>query len=190
MKVNPREKKLLIVVGIVVALIAGYYFLYMADGSLYNRWKRVNVDLERKEALLSDALRASRQEGRLINETFALQARLKFAERMLPKKGDIPKLMNDIDLMAKESGLTLNSLRPGSLEEREYYKLQPISLRFKCDLSSLVQLLYKFEKSDRLLDVQSMNITSDDDGNLNVSLELVTFVYTEEETETEENNKK
>ena len=179
MKLNPRDRKLLIFMGVLVILAGGYYFLYMAEGSPADRWKDVNEKLAKKEAQLKEAQAAARMEERLERDYFEAQTRLQFAKGRLPKEEGLPKLLKDVYKMGRGSGATILSFGPGSLQSKEYYKVKPISLSLKCDLPSLVKFLYKIEKSERLLDVQSITISPDAQGNLSVSLKMVTFVYKE-----------
>ena len=176
MKLNPRDRKLLIFMGVLVILAGGYYFLYMP---LSQRWKGINEKLARKEAQLKEAQRAARMEEKLERDYFEAQARLKFAKGRLPKEEGLPILLKDIYKMGRGSGATILSFGPGALQPKEYYKLKPISLSLKCTLPQLAKLLHKIEMSERLLDVQNMSITSDAKGNLSVSLQLATFVYKE-----------
>ncbi|HEA47523.1 MAG TPA: hypothetical protein ENH97_03870 [bacterium] len=176
MKLNPRDRKLLIFMGVIVILAVGYYFLYMP---LSQRWKEANEKLARMEAKLKGAQRAARMEEKLERDYFEAQVRLKFAKGRLPKEEGLPKLLKDVYQMGRDSGATILSFGPGALQPKEYYKVKPISLSLKCNLPQLVKFLYNIEKSDRLLDVQSINITSDAKGDLSVTLRLVTFVYKE-----------
>ncbi len=179
MKLSPRDRKLLIFMGIVIILAGGYYFLYMAPGSPANRWREVNERLATKEVQLREAQAAARMEERLEKDYFEAQARLKFAKGMLPKEEGLPKLLKDVYGMGRDSGATILSFGPGALQPKEYYKIKPISLSLKCTLPQLVKFLHKIEMSERLLDVQSMSISSDAQGNLSVTLQLATFVYIE-----------
>jgi len=176
MKLNPRDRKLLVFMGVFIILIGGYYFLYMP---LSQRWKGINENLAKKEGQLKEAQRAARMEEKLERDYFEAQARLKFAKERLPKEEGLPQLLKEVYKMGRNSGATILSFGPGSLQPKEYYKVKPISLSLKCDLPQLIKFLYNIEKSERLLDVQSMNISSDAEGNLTVSLHLVTFVYME-----------
>jgi len=128
---------------------------------------------------LKEAQRAVRMEEKLERDYFEAQARLKFAKERLPKEEGLPQLLKEVYKMGRNSGATILSFGPGSLQPKEYYKVKPISLSLKCDLPQLIKFLYNIEKSERLLDVQSMNISSDAEGNLTVSLHLATFVYME-----------
>lgn len=179
MKLNPRDMKLLIFMGVISLLAGGYYFLYLSPQSPANRWKEVNEKLFNKQAQLKEAQAAARQEEKLERDYFEAQARLKFARGRLPKEEGLPRLLRDVYRMGRDSGATILSFGPGALQPKEYYKIKPISLSMKCDLPSLIKFLYKVEKSERLLDVQSMSISSDKEGNLNVTLKLATFVYIE-----------
>ena len=181
MKLSPRDRKLLVFMGILVILAGGYYFLHLAPGSLSHKWKKVNEELAAKERRLKEAQTAARMEGKLERDYFEAQERLKYAKLRLPaeKEERLSQLLKNIYKMGKDSGTTILSVTPGALQAQKYYKIRPISLSLKCDLPSLVKFLYNIEKSQRLLDVQGMTITSDAQGNLSVSLRLVTFVYVE-----------
>lgn len=176
MKLSPRDRKLLIFMGMVIILAGGYYFLYMP---LSQRWGEVNEKLAKKETQLKEAQAAAKMEEKLERDYFEAQARLKFAKGRLPKEEGLPQLLKDVYKMGRDSGATILSFGPGALAPKEYYKIKPISLSLQCDLPSLAKFLYKVEKSERLLDVQSMSISSDAKGNLSVSLQLATFVYME-----------
>ena len=176
MKLNPRDRKLLIFMGVIVILVTSYYFLYMP---LSQRWKEANEKLAKMEAKLKEAQRAARMEDKLERDYFEAQVKLKFAKGRLPKEEGLPKLLKDVYKMGKDSGATILSFGPGALAPKEYYKVKPISLSLKCNLPEMVKFLYNIEKSERLIDVQSMNISSDAEGNLGVTLRLVTFVYKE-----------
>lgn len=179
MKLNPRDRKLLIFMGVILILAGGYYFLYIPKRSPVNRWKEANEKLAKKEAQLKEAQRAARMEEKLERDYFEAQTRLKFAKERLPREEGLPKLLKDVYGMGRNSGATILTFGPGALKPKEYYKVKPISLSLKCDLPQLVKFLYNIEKSERLLDVQSMTISSDTEGNLNVTLRLVTFVHME-----------
>lgn len=180
MKISPRDRKLLIFMGVVIILAGGYYLLYIPKRSPVNRWKEVNENLARKEAQLREAQRAAQMIDKLERDYFEAQARLKFAKGRLPTEEGLPQLLKDVYEMGKKAGVDILSFSPGALQPKGYYKIKPISLSLKCELPSLVKFLYKIEESERLLDVQSMNIASDTKGSLNVTLQLVTFVYKEE----------
>ncbi len=181
MKLSPRDRKLLIFMGVIIILAAGYYFLYMTEGSPADRWNEVNEKLAKQEAQLKEARAAARMEEKLERDYLEAQTRLKFAKGRLPVEEEerLPQLLKDVYKMGRDSGVTISSSSPGTLQAKEYYKIRPISLNLTCDLPSLVKFLYKIEKSERLLDVQNISISSDEKGNLSVTLHLATFVYLE-----------
>lgn len=176
MKLSSRDKKILIFMGIVIILALGYYFLYTP---LSKRWREVTEQLSQREVQLRDARAAAGMAEKLEQDCLRARIRLKFVKERLPKEEGLPKLLKDIYRMGRESGVDILSFVPGTLQPKEYYKIKPISLSLRCNLSSLIRFLYQVEQSDRLLDIQSMIITSDERGSLNVSLQLVTFVYVE-----------
>lgn len=176
MKLSPRDRKLLIFMGVVIILAGGYYFLYTP---LSQRWRGVNEKLSRQETQLKEAQAAARMEEKLERDYLEAQARLKFAKGRLPTEEGLPKLLKDVYGMGRDSGATILSFGPTALAPKEYYKVKPISLSLKCTLPQLVKFLHKIEMSERLLDVQSISISSDEKGNLSVSLQLATFVYME-----------
>lgn len=161
-KINKREKKFLLVVGIIALIIIPYQlFLWYSDFRTsikeYSESKRVKLEKQINKISEKDVLQSRRD---------AADAYLKELKKgLLP--GDKPavaqaELQRVLKEMAISSNIEIKLERPLTPVDMELYAAVPVEIGFVATTAKLKNMLYKIKTSPFLLSVSEMktNVTN------------------------------
>lgn len=94
-----------------------------------------------------------------------LSARLDDGLRQLPGATDIPELIDDISRVADRSGLQIDRITPGSGQQRDRYRMTPISITVQGSYHQMGAFLSGLTALPRLLTLHDFSLrTRPDDG--------------------------
>ncbi len=155
---SQREKVLLTVA---LVLVLGYF----ANTFLLQPYQSEIDELEERKAYLEERLRwAPRIYDGLeqLEENYQLAVSYyRRAEDFLPPKREVPSLVRSVGQLAEEENLAVNSLRPGSIEEEEYYLNLPVSVNLRGEYDDHIYYLHRLQEEFPQLLISSFQIVFD-----------------------------
>lgn len=136
MKLEPRDKKTLIIGGIAAAVIVLYAFV----------WSPLSSDLSRKRELIPKKERDLREMHVLKEQYLEIQKRLQKAQAIAAKRGP---LLTEIETITKRANLSnkMVSLKPKTGVQTESFKESIVEIKLdKITLYDIVNYVYLLEK--------------------------------------------
>ncbi len=179
----PAKYKYLILLGIVVAAGAAFYFLVyekkkLEIDQLDSELSKLQVELEKAEAY---AARYDEFKEELREVDLQLQEALK----KLPEGREIPNLLDQINASVIDAGLAISSFVPQGQVQQEFYSDVPVQLNMSGGYHNLAAFADVISKMERIVTIRNINMSPiTPDGQLNISCQAVTFRQSSEvETE-------
>jgi len=152
----PRQQKVGIVAGVIIALIAAdYFFLYAPQAG---QIAKVTADSEnaRNERDKKKKLAANRP--KLLAQIKELDVMLKEAVAQLPDRKEIPELLSSVSTKARESGLEIMVFRPRGESLQEFYAEIPVDIVVRGGFHNLVTFFDEVGRLKRLVNIQNIEI--------------------------------
>ena len=168
-----------------VALI-GIFGLLLAAGMVFD-WMpmqddiaRVQRDVRAQQHRLARNLRLARDLPRKKQEYARLQKQLRVALSMLPKKSQIPDLLESVTRAGAAAGLEFSVFEPLPETRKQIYAEVPVSLAVTGTFRQLLSFLKRVGELPRIVDVMGLHLKGDGD-RLDVSGRAVTYRFVESE---------
>jgi len=180
----PAYQRILMVVLIMVALAAGFYFLiYQAQleqhSSLVKKRDAAQVKLQKNQKIAND-LAVYRAEYE------KMQARLDEALGELPLKREIPSLLISIGDLAKEKGLEILRFKPAKETIKGFYAEVPVTLKLAGSYHQAAAFFDAVSKMERIVNIKGLTLggAKSDTGKttLGVNCSAITFRFVENST--------
>jgi type IV pilus assembly protein PilO len=149
--------KILILVGLVVVLGAGYWYFFLSPQldnmiKLHKDIAKINGDIERFTEI-------SRQLPVLEKEVLAKQTEFRFAQTLLPEDVQaLESLLASFEMLALEMGASFVSFTPGTETVGELYATRNVSLRLRGGFHSLMRFFDTLSRLDRLVQLDSLRL--------------------------------
>ena len=174
----PLITKLLALAGILVAICIGYYFVVWSplQDSITSEKRQVEgqrVLIQKNKKLASDI---PKKQAEYKN----LQRQLKIALNMLPRKSQIPDLLEGVTWAGKDSGLTFTTFKPVKESVRSIYAEVPVTLDISGTFRQLLTFLKRVGEMSRIVDVKNLEIKSNEDQVLKIQGQAVTYRFVEQ----------
>jgi len=166
------------------ALICGTYF-YMGWMPLQDEITQQQSQLKIQHILLRKNQHLAHDLPRKQREYARLEKQLKVALNMLPKKSQIPDLLENVSWAGKDSGLEFRTFKPGRDVNKQLYAEVPVNFNISGSFRQLLTFLKRVGEMPRIVDVKNMALTiGKSDGILTVSGLAVTYRFVEESSKT------
>jgi type IV pilus assembly protein PilO len=167
------------------ALIAGAYFYlgWMPAQELITQ-QAATVELQKLRLLRNQRL--ARDLPRKKKEYANLEKQLKVALNMLPKKSQIPDLLEDVSWAGKDSGLEFKNFVPKGEVAKQIHAEVPVSFNISGSYRQLLTFLKRVGEMPRIVDVKNLTLSQKKGGDgLSVKGQAVTYRFMEEQAKNE-----
>ncbi len=180
----PAYQRVLIVVLVMVALAAGFYFLlYQAQleqhSSLVKKRDAAQVQLQKNQKIANN-LAVYRAEYE------KMQVRLDEALGKLPLKKEIPNLLTSIGDLAKEKGLEILRFKPTGETIKDFYAEVPVTLKLAGSYHQAAAFFDAVSKMERIVNIQGLTLGGakvvKGKTTLSVNCNAITFRFVENST--------
>lgn len=151
--------------GIVMVLIlAAYYFFGWMPAqeeisSLEQRIASQKKILERNKILAKDLPRKKQEYEKLVKQ-------LRVALNILPKKSQIPDLLESVSWAGKDSGLEFSIFKPLGEVQKDIYAEVPVDLEVSGTYRQLMVFLKRVGEMPRIVNIQNLSLTQPKAGSL------------------------
>lgn len=177
-----RTKKILILAGVLVLLIALYVWVLFlpAHEKIERLDRKLSGLLDKKaeqEAIVADLAAFKR-------EYHHLEQSLKEAMAQLPDKKEIPSLLENISNLGREAGLDVSLFKPGAQKPKDFYAEVPVDIKLVGNFHNLLMFFYNVGNLPRIVNMSDLTINKSKDGTSSTSLETAckatTYKFLEE----------
>jgi len=175
----PMWQKLAVLGGSLVILLVVYvYFGWMP---VQEDIARQEVQAEQQRVQLKKNQRLAQDLPRKQAEYAKLEKQLKVALNMLPKKAQIPDLLENVSRAGKDSGLEFSEFKPKGEEVKQIYAAVPVSLNVSGSYRQLLTFLKRVGEMPRIVDIKNLKLTQSKEGSvLKIAGESVTYRFIEQ----------
>lgn len=174
LQTRSHNEKLLLLVFAVIFAFAIDYLLWLHP--LIGVFAETGPQLTSLKTDLQ-TLRDDKKNAPLIEKSWKdTKDRLSEAEKRFIAPSEIPSLLEQLSVMARDSGIRITSLKPVASETSGYYSRIPIRIQALAGTHSLGQFLEKLETSTTFFKVQNLHISSGSDDQRHI-IELNLEVY-------------
>ncbi|NWF38145.1 type 4a pilus biogenesis protein PilO [Mariprofundus sp. NF] len=173
----PAWQKLLTLV-VTFAVITGAY-VYLGWIPLQEEITQQESQVAMQKMRLVKNQRLAHDLPRKQKEYAKLEKQLKVALNMLPKKSQIPDLLENVSWAGKDSGLEFKQFRPGREVARQIYAEVPVDLDVTGSFRQLLTFLKRVGEMPRIVDIKGLTLSEAKDNELNVKGQAVTYRFVE-----------
>jgi type IV pilus assembly protein PilO len=134
---NPIVLIVLIVVGMLIFGAAGYFVVVKPQGSKVKSLKQKEADAQAALAAYNQKVDAARSAPKIqIADVYRLA-------KAMPAKTDMPDLLLELSQLARDTGISFDSISPQAPVAVGSYTVLPISVTFNGTFYDLADLLYR-----------------------------------------------
>ncbi len=173
----PLWQKVLALVAIALVMIVAYYFLAWEPTQLEIEAEQARVEQQR--ILLKKNQRLARDLPKKRAEFAKLEKQLKVALNMLPKKSQIPDLLEDVTWAGKDSGLEFSVFQPRSESVKQIYAEVPVDISVTGTYKQLLTFLKRVGEMPRIVAIKNLQISQGKGERLAITGNVVTYRFVE-----------
>jgi type IV pilus assembly protein PilO len=175
----PLWQKLTFLLAVFVLILAAYFYLGWMP--LQESITKHESQLQLQKMMLLKNQRMAHNLARKQEEYAKLEKQLKVALNMLPKKSQIPDLLENVSWAGKDSGLEFKMFKPGRDVTRQIYAEVPVTFNIGGSFRQLLTFLKRVGEMPRIVDVKNLVLKKGNAGNmLSISGQAVTYRFVDD----------
>ncbi len=152
----PRPKKLGILAGLVIVLLAlDFFYLYSPRSDQISKLTKdiesARSERDKKKKLAADMPKLKQQLGEL-------DGMLKEAVAQLPDRREIPSLLSSISTKAREAGLDILIFRPRAEDPKDFYAEIPVDIVVRGEFHNVVTFFDEVGRLSRLVNINNIEL--------------------------------
>jgi type IV pilus assembly protein PilO len=177
----PILAQLGIAVGLALAILGGFYYLWYSD-ALANQKKKEGRLAELRQQIRALEATANKL-AEFKREVQTLEARLEVLKRILPPEKEMPDLMKRVQYLASQSSLRVAGFKPSAARQTEFYQEVPIALELEGTFHNFGFFLDRISRMSRLVNVGDLKIRAQGQPTINSTIAITatatTYVYSD-----------
>ncbi|MDX8382173.1 MAG: type 4a pilus biogenesis protein PilO [Ghiorsea sp.] len=173
----PMITKIIAVIGMAILIFVGYYIMFLSP--LQTRIEAENVQVASQSLRLQKNQRLASNIPKKKEEYKKLQTQLKIALNMLPKKSQIPDLLEGVAWAGKDSGLAFTQFKPGKESVKSIYAEVPVKLDVSGSFKQLLTFLKRVGEMARIVDIKNLDLSLNKSNQLKIKGQAVTYRFVE-----------
>jgi len=171
------QKAVVLAASFVLILVA---YIYLGWMPLQDNITRVQRNVDGEQRILTRNLRIAKDLPRKKKEFAKLEKQLKVALNMLPKKSQIPDLLEGVTRAGTNSGLEFSTFKPLGEINKQFYAEVPVDLSVTGSYRQLATFLKRVGQMPRIVDVKNLTLAQAKAGGLlTVKGKAVTYRFIE-----------
>jgi type IV pilus assembly protein PilO len=178
-----QKIKIAVAVGVVVALLAGFYFFVFTPN--FEAIKKLGAEKAALQADVDKAKKAAKNLKQHQEELAAAEKKFEEISIVLPKTKEIPALLTSISDHGTSAGLDFDSFTPGNETPQDFYAEIPISIKVSGPYHNVGYFLDQVSKLERIVTVKDISMGSpkqvEGEMLLSSSCNLLTYRFTNEQ---------
>lgn len=175
----PMWQKLVVLAAIFVLIIVSY--LYLGWVPLQDAIESKKQQVETQRMLFKRNQMLARDLPKKREEFAELEKSLKVALNMLPKKSQIPDLLESVSWAGKDSGLEFSNFTPKGESVKQIYAEVPVDLSVSGTFRQLLTFLKRVGEMPRIVSVRNLALSQDKIGGvLKIEGDVITYRFVEQ----------
>ena len=166
----PRAARVGIVVGLAVAIGAGYFFgIYQGLSNEVQQLRAKELELQRK---LTEVRSIAANIGAFEEEIVELEAKLAIALTQLPNSKQIEVLLTDISNLGKTAGIEIKSFARKPEVAHDFYAEVPLELQLEGSYHNIAKFFDLVSKLPRIVNMGSISMAITKESELETRLKV------------------
>lgn len=166
----PKAARVGIVVGVAVALGAGYFFgVYQTKSEQVKSLQARELELQRK---LTEVRSIAANISAFEEEITGLEAQLASALRQLPNEKQLEVLLTDISNLGKTAGVEIKSFRRQNENVHDFYAEVPIAIELEGRFHDIARFFDLVSKLPRIVNMGSLSMGVASESDLETRLKV------------------
>lgn len=178
----PRQQKIGVLAGLVVAILLLDYFLFYSPRS--DEISKLTQEVENQRNERDKKKKEAANIPKLKEQMAQLDGRLKEAVAQLPDRKEIPDLLSSISNKVKESGLDILIFRPRAENIQEFYAEIPVDIVVRGGFHNVATFFDEVGRFNRLVNIANIELRNpkakEDQVIMDVSTVATTFRFLDE----------
>jgi len=176
----PLWQKAAALVFVLLSLMVAYFLMVWEplQESIVNQQAQV----DQQQLLLQKNQRLAENLPKKRAEFAKLEKQLKIALNMLPKKSQIPDLLESVTWAGKDSGLEFSVFKPGGERPQQLYAEVPVDISVKGTYRQLLTFLKRVGEMPRIVAIKNLTMSQSAGKNLLVRGNVITYRFIEKGT--------
>ncbi|HBA38408.1 MAG TPA: pilus assembly protein PilO [Deltaproteobacteria bacterium] len=178
----PRQQKIGVLAGLVVAILLLDYFLFYSPRS--DEISKLTQEVESQRNERDKKKKEAANIPKLKEQMARLDGRLKEAVAQLPDRKEIPDLLSSISNKVKESGLDILIFRPRAENIQEFYAEIPVDIVVRGGFHNVATFFDEVGRFNRLVNIANIELRNpkakEDQVIMDVSTVATTFRFLDE----------
>jgi type IV pilus assembly protein PilO len=174
----PAPQRWLILLVLMLGIFVGFYLLIysgLEDEIVSQKANLDNIELQK-----SEIMRKIANKEEILGEIDELKRRKESVEKVLPKKAEIPQLLQKIYGQAKIVGMDILLFSPGDEKGQALYSEIPVQMDITGTYDQVADFYYNVGRMDRIVNIKNISIERKSGGSfgtglLAVSCEATTY---------------
>ena len=172
----PRQQKIGVVAGLIIALLVLDYFFLYSPQSLKSAQLAQNIESGQQERDKKRKLAANLP--KLEQQLKELDGMLKMAVAQLPDRKEIPDLLSSVSSKAREARLEILIFRPRGENLQDFYSEIPVDIVVRGGFHELVTFFDEVGRLNRLVNMHNIEMRNPKVQGEGVSLDASTLATT------------
>ena len=178
----PRQQKIGILAGLIVAILLLDYFLFYSPRS--DEISKLTQEVESQRNERDKKKKEAANIPKLKEQMAQLDGRLKEAVAQLPDRKEIPDLLSSISNKVRESGLDILIFRPRAENIQEFYAEIPVDIVVRGGFHNVATFFDEVGRLNRLVNIANIELrnprANEDQVIMEVSTVATTFRFLDE----------
>ncbi|MDP1809058.1 MAG: type 4a pilus biogenesis protein PilO [Actinomycetota bacterium] len=174
-KLSPRDQIIAMGVGALLILVVTVLLVLKPQ---FAKISNLKAEQETEKTSLGQAKLKLQQLDAIRAEAADIEAKRISLSRRLPDDAELPTLVVELQKVANRAGLDFGSVQVGAVAEQSGYAEIPLSLAVTGTFYSIVDYLYRLEKSTREIVVDSFSLQPATYPQLQISIQARAFKTT------------
>ena len=140
----------------IILFVAGYFTVIKKQKTEYlkleEEYKNLTVDVSKARAV-------AERKNQAMREYWLVTKRWEKANQMLPKQGNIPDILRDINKLAGAAGVKINLFKPKAPIPKEKYTEIPLDIEVTGTYHEIARFLAYLNNMERIVNVSSIDLT-------------------------------
>ena len=172
----PRQQKIGILAGLIVAILLLDYFLFYSPRS--DEISKLTQEVENQRNERDKKKKEAANIPKLKEQMAQLDGRLKEAVAQLPDRKEIPDLLSSISNKVRESGLDILIFRPRAENIQEFYAEIPVDIVVRGGFHNVATFFDEVGRLNRLVNIANIELRNPKANEDQVIMEVSTVATT------------
>jgi Tfp pilus assembly protein PilO len=158
---------------LVIVSAGGLLIIGMINGGT----ELVNIQIAEAQTNLAETRAIAAKKEGLLKDLQEVRQRIASFEGRLPTEKEVPKLLNQFQRIAEDSGVRYSSISAEPIEERDLFVRIPFKVKVEGSYPQIGEFLRSLEFGDRFIKVDKIDIGPEENSRNEANFTISTYMF-------------